>query len=98
MVNYIDDLACKIYILSEGRPVAVDDDLTLYRIYAVLALAKGEDTTAEDVHNAWAAWTAGNRPRHRSLVPFSELSPEVQALDEPYVQAIRRAATTEAEA
>lgn len=91
-MNYIDELAHAIQQDAEdGEPMG-EGEMPLYRIYAVLALVKGEATTAEDVHDAWAAWTAGNRPWHKSLVPFSELPSEVQALDEPYVRAIRQAA------
>ena len=68
----------------------VYDDL--YRLYAVLALTKGEAVTRRDVHDAWSAWTASFHPSHRSLKPFEELTPEVQELDQPYVDAIHAVA------
>jgi hypothetical protein len=37
-------------LLPEG------DTKPLFRLYALLALTKGRSVTAEDVHNAWAAW------------------------------------------
>ena len=64
----------------------------LLRLYALLVLTRGQFTSREDVHEAWAIWRDATRPDHPSLVPFSELSPEVQALDDPYVEAIRTVA------
>lgn len=68
---------------------AVEDML---RFYTLLCLVRGEATSAEDVHQAWALATIRYNPAHRSLVPFGELAPEVRAMDEPYRDAIRRAA------
>jgi hypothetical protein len=61
----------------------------LFRIYAVLLLAKGSLVSREDVHNAWVAWMLGLDPTHESLIPFSELDAATAADDEPYVAAIR---------
>ena len=94
-VSYIDDIAQDIYTYAEGDwvyPISERSDADLYRIYAVLCLAKGQQTTARDVHNAWSAWTSSASPSHRSLIPFECLSTTVQALDMPYVQAIHRVA------
>jgi hypothetical protein len=60
-------------------------------MYALLALAKGAEVSAEDVHNAWVAWMQEQDPDHRSLKPFQELDPDTQAADEPFVIAIRAA-------
>jgi hypothetical protein len=90
-MNYIDRLACDIYAINDsGEPNA--EDMVLYRIYAVLALAKGVETTAKDVHDAWSAWQAGIFPEHRSLIPFDELPIHTQLLDDDYVDAIRMVA------
>ena len=64
----------------------------LLRLYALLVLVRGQDTSREDVHDAWALWRDVTRPDHPSLVPFSELTLDVQALDDKYVDAIRVAA------
>jgi len=88
---YIDEIACQI--MREAGHADLDW-LDLFRIYAVLALAKGEATTAEDVHDAWSAFMMPRAPSHVSLVPFDQLRPETQALDEPYVQAIHAVART----
>jgi hypothetical protein len=92
-MNYLDQIAVEIHRAADGDAEIDPDDLPLYRIYAVLALAKGTKVTAEDVHDAWSAWRADTQPDHRSIVPFEELSPRVQSMDEPYVAAIRRVAS-----
>lgn len=68
------------------------EDPHLLRLYALLALVKGTDTTLRDVHDAWSLWRLATRSDHPSIVPFDELSPEVQELDRPYMEAIHRAA------
>ncbi len=75
--------------VAEALP-GLDEDLC--RLYAQLALVKGEKTSLEDVHDAWALWRLRTRPDHPSIVPFEELSPEVQELDWPYADAIRAVA------
>lgn len=82
-MNYVDALAARL-----GQLLG-DCDVELLRLYALLALVKGAAVTDEDVHHAWSAWTAARRPDHRSLVPFGDLAPEVQALDTRYAEAIR---------
>jgi hypothetical protein len=68
------------------------DLASLFRTYAVLLLALGERVTAADVHNAWAAWMAGREPGHSQLKPYADLSPDVAAQDQRYVEAIRTVA------
>lgn len=98
MTDYISALASEICaaVPAEARP-AVEDDSPLYRIYAVLALAKGVETTSEDVHNAWVAWMGERDPEHEALRRFDELDASDKAQDEPFVRAIhavaRRSAT-----
>jgi hypothetical protein len=90
-MTYLDDLAATIrgYAPSNGLPIPELD--SLFRLYAVLALAKGEAVTAEDVHNAWAAWTQDGEADHSEVRPFSELDHATQAEDSPYAEAIRLA-------
>jgi hypothetical protein len=75
--------------LDESIP---GNDPDLLRLYALLALTKGQQTTLEDVHDAWALWRNTTRPDHPSLVPFDQLDPHVQELDRKYMQAIHAAA------
>ncbi|OZM79918.1 hypothetical protein [Pseudonocardia sp. MH-G8] len=64
----------------------------LAQLYALLALTRGSRTTLQDVHDAWAVWRNTTRPNHPSLVPFDQLSQDVQELDRKYMQAIHRTA------
>lgn len=70
-------------------PNAEDD---IVRLYALLTLTTGAATTMEHVHDAWSAWTVVRRPDHRSMIPFAELSPEVQEFDRKYMEVIHRVA------
>lgn len=57
--------------------------------YTLLVLVKGEEVTPEDVHDAWSVRMSYIRPDHWSIVPFSELSEEVQERDVKYALAIQ---------
>ena len=91
-MTYLSDVADEI--MSELPPDLVPsegaDDLML--LYAVLCLAVGQAVTAANVHDAWTAWMTARGQEHDSMVPFNELSPDVQIEDEPFVLAIRRVA------
>lgn len=69
-------------------------DKPLMDLYTLLVLVKGQDVTLRDVHDAWAVWRSRTDPEHRSLVPFKELSEEVQELDRKYADAIARVAAS----
>ena len=85
--SYIDRIAIAIH--QEAEPDSdPTEDLALYRLYAVLLLAKGESVTDEDVHDAWAAWASEHQPGHRSLVLFRMLPYHIQEMDRPYTLAI----------
>jgi hypothetical protein len=91
-MSYLDQLAREIQQPIPRDRLPKGDTASLFRLYALLALAKGSDVTAVDVHNAWAAWMQERDPHHRSIKPFHELDAETQAADEPFVQAIKAAA------
>ena len=91
-MNYLDKIAAASQRAADPDARPPDEDLPLYRGYAVLLLAKGHDVTAEDVHNAWAAWASEHDPENRHLLPFKELSVRDQRKDEAYVDAIRKVA------
>ncbi|WP_432001976.1 DUF7701 domain-containing protein [Streptomyces sioyaensis] len=90
-MTYLDTLADLIRscLPPDAVPPADSDDL--FRIYAVLLRAKGEQVTDEDVHDAWSAWMQSVDSTHKALVPFHDLDPETRAFDTPYTQAIRAA-------
>jgi len=91
-VNYFDEVTARLDELIPGN------DPALLRYYALLVLTGGVNTTREHVHDAWSAWRTVTRPEHPALVPLERLSPEVQALDDPYVDAIRKVAAERAAA
>ncbi|PWI04625.1 hypothetical protein DIZ27_44210 [Streptomyces sp. NWU339] len=91
-MTYLDPLADLIRACLPPEAEPPEDSSALFRIYAVLLKAKGEQVTDEDVHNAWSAWMQSVDSTHAALVPFGELPPETRAFDAPYAQAIRAAA------
>lgn len=94
MKNYIENIVGMLSDKLDWYPMDTEvKNKMLLNMYAVLVLTKGEDTTDEDVHDAWSASenTFGNI-NHRSIIPFDELTKEVQKLDEPYTEAIRQVA------
>jgi hypothetical protein len=91
-MTYIDELARAIRSKVDPAILPKSDTNRLFRVYAVLALAKGAEVTPEDVHDAWAAWECDRKPQSPSIVPFDRLAPEVQCMDEPFVEAIRQVA------
>jgi hypothetical protein len=71
--------------------VPSEDTDALFRLYAVLALAKGPAVEPSDVHDAWAAWMRERDPDHPSIRPFDELDADTRRMDEPFAEAIRTA-------
>ncbi len=91
-MTYLDELAIAIQHEVDPTKLPNEDTAPLFRLYAVLLLAKGVEVTVEDVHNAWSAWMIDKDPLHQSIRPFADLSPDVQREDQPYVDAIRSVA------
>ena len=91
-MNYLDRVADAIKKQVPVELIPDDDVRLLFHIYALLALAKGEATSAKDVHDAWVLWKLQTDQGHPALRQFAELSPFVQAMDAPYVAAIREVA------
>lgn len=91
-MTYLDTLAADIRETIPSDALPAEDTTSLFLMYAVLLLAKGEKVTREDVHNAWVAWMVGKGAEHESLVPFAELPAETQVEDSPFVVAIRNVA------
>jgi hypothetical protein len=94
-VTYLDQIgeAIRAEVPPDLLPDETDLD-QLFRLYAVLARAKGESTTSADVHDAWAAWSLGRGDDHESVTPYDELPPSVKQEDEPFLRAIRTVART----
>lgn len=64
----------------------------LLDLYTLLVFIKKTNCELIDVHDAWSIWRNNTNPYHKSLVIFSELSPEVQEMDREYMEAIRETA------
>lgn len=90
-LSYIDKIAGAIReqvpdeVLPKSDQQGVDD---LFRLYGLLALVKGTETNAEDVHDAWTVWMVQCGNDHHSLRPFAELDAETRDEDRPFVDAI----------
>lgn len=84
-MNYVEQVQTR---LKEILP-SLDDDLL--RLYTLLALVNGTDTTLEDVHDAWSVWKNISHKDHKSLIFFEDLSVEVQELYRKYMDAIHAA-------
>lgn len=92
--HYIDEMAEKIKDALEPDELPAGRVDQLMRLYALLALTKGKETSLEDVHDAWATWTAESDDEHKSLIPFNELGKKIQKMDKPYMEAIRKCAAS----
>jgi hypothetical protein len=90
-MTYIEDARNALLAVYPDE-VESAEDARLIDLYTLLVLVRGEETTLEDVHEAWAVWRSRTRPDHPSIVPFEELEKDVQEMDRPYVEAIRAAA------
>lgn len=88
-MSYLDRVAEEIRA-EVPADLIPPDAAALFLIYAVLARAKGQQTTAEDVHDAWTAWMSGMGEEHQSMRPFAELDAAVRQEDEPFLGAIHR--------
>lgn len=94
---YLEAIAVAIYQYAEQRPagsVYCDSDAEWYRGYALLALAKGEAVTPQDIHDAWTAGTIRKltpegAAAHPFCVPYPELPEEVQRWDDTYAETIQ---------
>jgi hypothetical protein len=91
-MNYLDTEA---ELIKSSLPPSVKipgGSNSLFRTYALLARAKGANTTLSDVHDAWSAWMTDINPSHPALIPFDELDFATQQEDAPFLDAIRKLA------
>lgn len=87
MSNYVQQVKDAV---AEFHPRLAPE---LLDMYALLVLVRGEEVTLKDVHDAWSVWKNQHRADHHSLIPFEQLSLEVQAMDDKYAKSIRIVAT-----
>jgi hypothetical protein len=91
-MSYLDALANEIRGAVADDALPDEETSSLFRMYAVLLLAKGAKVTPEDIHNAWVAWMVDKGESHESLVPFGMLPAETKEEDSPFVVAIQTVA------
>jgi hypothetical protein len=94
VANYIEKDAATIRSLLDPKASPPVDSDYLFVLYALIMRVKGEAVTGSDVHDAWSAWMQLRSPEHGSIVPFEDLPRSLQDEDIPYVEAIRKAAST----
>lgn len=92
--NYIRKIANQIRAEAGCLSLTNKGIEELFDTYAVLAMAKGSSVTDEDIHDAWSAWATKYDPMDGSIVPFDDLSPDIQNLDSKYTRAICDVART----
>ena len=96
-MNYASRALARLAVLLPG------EEESLLGLYALLVLAKGEDVTLEDVHDAWSLWRvlggweyatvkSSEKKETPYLVPFAQLTAEIAGYDQKYADAIRQAA------
>lgn len=92
-MSYVDEVADRIRAAVDPEliPDESNGDL-LFRIYALLALSKGERVTGRDIHDAWSVWMSTVNPTHDAIRPYSDLDVATQREDEPYVRAVQSVA------
>lgn len=95
MRTYIDK------VVSEVSDKTHIKDKRLVQLYSLLILIKGPNITLEDVHDAWSM-NMNYKQRtdycyghdHKSLIPFNELTKDVQIKDQKYVNILNDIAKT----
>jgi|WetSurMetagenome_2_1015567.scaffolds.fasta_scaffold15671_8 hypothetical protein len=88
-MSYVSD--ARVVLDEELGELHVDPRLK--ELYLLLLLILGGEVSRVDVHDAWAIWKDSlGDDEHPALVPFSDLDRETGDKDQPYVDAIHRAA------
>jgi hypothetical protein len=90
-MTYVED-ARKALLAAYPDEVESAEDERLIDLYTLLLLSRGQQTTLEDIHDAWVVWRSRTRADHPSIVPFAELERRVQDMDRPYAEAVHAAA------
>lgn len=91
-MTYLEKIADAIAAELPASAKAQDGMRELLLLYALLAATHGSRVSKRNVHDAWVTWQLLRSQKHESNVPFDELADDIQAADEPYREAIVRAA------
>jgi hypothetical protein len=92
MDNYIDAVAADVRASTPRDRLPADghDLAALFRLYALVARIKGEQTTAADVHDAWSVWMLNRGEAHEAIRPYEDLQ-DLRG-SQPIIAAVRSAA------
>jgi hypothetical protein len=91
--DFISEIAVEIRAAVDPKAAPEHPEgLRLFRLYALLALVKGDKTSREDVHNAWIVWMVEVDGDHDALKPYGELTDEQRNQDQPFLDAIHEVA------
>lgn len=88
---YLREIANVIRSHVPSGKIPDGDSDTLFLLYAVLLRVKGVTVSRSDVHDAWSTWMMRQDEEHASLVPYEQLTDDVQVEDEIFAEAIRKA-------
>lgn len=83
-MNYVSRMRV---LVRREFPRSPDD---LVDLFTLLALTRGAATTMKDAHDAWAVACNTTRPDDEDLIPFGQLSPEIQKKDRKYMERVHR--------
>lgn len=84
-MNYIQRVKQEL-----SKRIDVENDLL--DLYTLIVFLKGKEATLENIHDAWAIWRNNTKPDHKSIIPFKELTEEIQEMDREYTEAIQATA------
>ena len=79
-MNYIEEIKNKLQEHFNFN----EEYIGLLDVYTLLYFTHGINCRSIHVHDAWSVWQNNIDPTHRSLVPFEDLTREVQELDDQY--------------
>ncbi len=80
-MNYVEAIENLLDKELKMKGTKYDDLLSLY---SLLVMTVGKNCTQKNIHDAWSLWQNKQYKDHKSLLPFDELTKEVQDLDETY--------------
>lgn len=91
-MSYLDEIGDSIRSRVPTDALPAGDLDALFRLYGLLALAKGDAVTSADVHDAWTAWMQQQGiVEHAAMRPFEQLDNATRAEDGLFVAAIHAA-------
>lgn len=91
-MTYLEKIAEAIAAELPASDTDQDGMRELLLLYALLAATHGTRVSKRHVHDAWVTWQLLRGEEHEANVPFDELEPDTKGEDEPYREAIIRAA------